>query len=307
MRCQIIPAIIACSMLAACTPYQEMSGVKGLLGGVQAHRIDETTVQVLARGNALTDADTITRYTLRKAAEETLAAGYDGFYIVSDQDRTRRRIVSTMDISGTANGTTSVHGTMTGAGNTAFISGTANSTAFLSGTATTQTYNIIKPGETVTIKMFRGPKRSNAPGVYDAHELLRFMVPPQRTSSRVASGESVPTSQSPSVTNPASASNPNTLEDALRQVAIEAKVPMDIGQGTTITKVEAAGAQLLLTASITGQAPLTSQFDNTATQICELEQQYQILSAGASIRVVYLGADGTNVGAITMTRRECGL
>ncbi len=310
MTYRIILTIAASLALVGCTPYQEMSGVKGLLGGVQAHRIDESTVQILARGNAFTDTDTITRYTLRKAAEETVADGYDGFYIVSDQDRSRHQTISRTDISGTANGSTFINGTATGFGNTALFNGTANSTTFLSGTATTTAYNIIKPGETITIKMFRGPKPSNAPGVYDAHELLRYMVPPQRTGGHPESGESITASRQPnllSVANPVPGSNPNTLEDTLRQVSADVKVPMNFGQNTVVTKVEAIGTQLRLTANISGQVPLISQYDNMASQICALEPQYQIFHAGASVRVVYLNAGGENIGAITMTRRECGL
>ncbi|WP_374658513.1 hypothetical protein [Phenylobacterium sp.] len=166
-RLRIISAVIACSALAACaTPYQEM----GLLGGVQASRIDETTVQISARGNGYTNAETITRHALRKAAEETVAAGYDGFYIASAQDRTRHM---TQYTSGSA--TTNFSGT---------VMGTGSNTAFLMGTGTThysppQATTVVKPGEAVIIKMFRGAKPSDAPGVYDAHELLRFLAPPQ--------------------------------------------------------------------------------------------------------------------------------
>lgn len=175
MKRRIIFAVVASSVLAACaTPYQESglssSGVRGLLGGVQASRIDETTIQISTRGNAYTSAETITRYALRKAAEETLAYGYDGFYVVSDQDRTRRVTDYT---PGSA--TTSFSGT---------VMGTGNNTAFVTGSGTTaysppEAITYVKPGSTLTVKMFKGPKPNDAPGVYDARDLLRFLVPPQ--------------------------------------------------------------------------------------------------------------------------------
>jgi hypothetical protein len=174
MKRRIIFAVVASSVLAACaTPYQERglsSGVRGLLGGVQASRIDETTIQISTRGNAYTSAETITLYALRKAAEETLAYGYDGFYVVSDQDRTRRITEYT---PGSA--TTNFSGT---------VMGTGNNSAFVTGSGTTsyspgETTTYVKPGSALTVKMFKGPKPNDAPGVYDARDLLRFLVPPQ--------------------------------------------------------------------------------------------------------------------------------
>lgn len=166
-RWRMMLTAAACSTVAACaTPYQEM----GFFGGVQASRIDETTVQISARGNAYTSAETISRYALRKAAEETIADGYDGFFIVSDQDRTRH---STYYSPGTA--TTTYSGTAMSTGyNTAYVSG-IGTTSY----TPPQAYTFVKPGEAVMIKMFKGPKRSDAPGVYDAHELLRFLAPPK--------------------------------------------------------------------------------------------------------------------------------
>ena len=300
MKYRIILAAINCSVLAACaTPYQQM----GLMGGVQASRIDETTVQISARGNAFTDADTVSRYALRKAAEETVADGYDGFYVVSDQDRSRHGTIytgggSTTNFSGTAMGV---------GGNTAFINGTATTTY-----SPPQAYNFIKPGEAVTIKMFKGPKPSDAPGIFDAHELLRFMAPAQQAGNRPEPVKSAPVSYQPSplpVSNLAPELKPGALEGALKQVAMGAKVPADVGENTTITKVEAVGTQLMVTASVAGQVDSVSdqQYANVASQICGIDTRYQILKAGASVHVVYLNSSGKNVGAIMVTRRECGI
>lgn len=141
-----VGACVAALALASCaTPYQDM----GFLGGVSATRIDSTTVQVTARGNAYTDADTIQRYVLRKAAEETIAAGFDGFEMSSSRDRSRTgRVGSTV---------------VTGSGYGAF--------------ATNSSWQVVKPGESVMVRMFKGPKPADAPlGVYDAREVLRYMT-----------------------------------------------------------------------------------------------------------------------------------
>lgn len=148
--------VVACGALTACaTPYQE----QGFLGGVHATRVDETTVQIAARGNAYTDADTINHYAIRKAAEETLADGFDLFLIVNAADRTRQGSFVT-------NGSATT--------NTSYFAGTATSqTTYNPG----QVVNFVKPGETMTIKLFKGAKPANAPSnLFDAREVLKYIV-----------------------------------------------------------------------------------------------------------------------------------
>lgn len=138
-------AVLAIVVAGCATQYKEM----GATGGVMAARIDADTFQITARGNAFTDPDTIQRFALRKAAEETIANGYDVFEVVSARDRSRTGRHS------------SAYGTARGGYVVAWGSG----------------WDIIKPGETVLIKMRRGPKPSDAPaGVFDAREVLRYMV-----------------------------------------------------------------------------------------------------------------------------------
>lgn len=153
-------ALAACLALAGCaTPYQEM----GALGGVEAHRIADDTLQVLARGNAYTDPATIQRYALRKAAEATIQAGYDYFAIVGDQDASRRGQVYS--------------GGATGGWRTAWLFGTS--------------WEMIKPGATVIVKMMRAPAPDPLPAnVYDARKSLAYlsggdyMPPPPRPRPR---------------------------------------------------------------------------------------------------------------------------
>ena len=75
--------LAACQLAACATPYKEM----GMGGGVREVQITSDIAQVTARGSALTDPDKIEQYVLRKAAETTLAAGYDDFEIISSSDR----------------------------------------------------------------------------------------------------------------------------------------------------------------------------------------------------------------------------
>lgn len=132
--------------LAACaTPYQEM----GLRGGVKAVRITNDTAQITAAGNAYTDEDTIQRYALRRAAEETINDGYDVFRIETDADRTRV--------------------------------GSTSSTILTSGRHSVlgfgYTMPIIKPGQTLLIRMSKGPAPDPLPdGMFDAREVLKYAL-----------------------------------------------------------------------------------------------------------------------------------
>ena len=132
-------------MLCACsTPYQEM----GLLGGVSATQIDSNTISVTAQGNGYTSNATIKNYALLKAADETLAHGFDYFAIGDQSDESQ-------------------HGAMS------FSSASGNRFGWFGSGFSMET---IKPGETVMVKMYRGKKPPEAPPNYfDAHEIETYL------------------------------------------------------------------------------------------------------------------------------------
>ena len=80
MRRYLIVLLVAGALTGCATPYRQM----GLFGGVNASQIDTTTMRVSARGNAFTDIGQIRDYVLLRAAEETLAHGYDLFRVVGE-------------------------------------------------------------------------------------------------------------------------------------------------------------------------------------------------------------------------------
>lgn len=142
-------ALMAAAIAACSTTYGEM----GFGGGVTAAPVTSDTYRISARGNGYTDATTIQDYSLLKAAEVTLAAGKSHFLILSGNDATRRSVGQT---AGTFN--TNFYG------NSAF-------TTYNPG----YTYNIVKPGEDLVIRVFspdRGqsvpPNAFNAQEVYDS-------------------------------------------------------------------------------------------------------------------------------------------
>ena len=131
--------------LASCvTPYQPM----GLLGGVSATQISGDTFQITARGNGYTDPDAIQRYALRKAAETTLAAGFDYFAVGEEADRSRSGQVTYGSVQ-------AHHGWASGF---------------------SVTGNIFKPGQTVLIRCIKGDMpKPLPPGTYNAHEVVQYL------------------------------------------------------------------------------------------------------------------------------------
>lgn len=157
-----------CAALAGCaTPYGEM----GAWGGVTAKRFDETTILVSGRANAFTSQDTMQTYLLRKSAEETVAAGYDLFYIASSQDRTQHGAIA---LPGQSYSTTTGQAQLVG--NQVFGSAQTNTT-YMPG----QVMQTTLPAGAFVIKLYRGQKPENAPpGLFDAHEVLRYLTPPAK-------------------------------------------------------------------------------------------------------------------------------
>lgn len=138
-------ALLALLPAACATPYQKL----GPTGGVKAVQLQTDLAQVTARGSIMTDADTVERYVLRKAAETTLNSGFDHFEIVSVSDRTRA-------IQGFA-------GYMRAVGQGLPTAGV--------------TVPFIRPGETVLIRMLRGPQPTAAGAVvFDARDLLEHLT-----------------------------------------------------------------------------------------------------------------------------------
>jgi hypothetical protein len=137
--------VLGAAQLAACaTPYQEL----GLRGGVKAVQITANIAQVTARGTVTTDPDKVQRYALRKAAETTVAAGYDLFEVVADTDRSRSSQAAAGYTTGGIGGFPALGLSMP----------------------------FIKPGQTFLIRMSRGPMPEAAgPTIFDARQVIAHL------------------------------------------------------------------------------------------------------------------------------------
>jgi hypothetical protein len=80
--------VLAGASLSACataTPYQPNVKGQAVSGGYGDQKITADRFKVTFAGNSLTSKDTVERYLLYRAAELTLAEGYDGF-IMADRE-----------------------------------------------------------------------------------------------------------------------------------------------------------------------------------------------------------------------------
>lgn len=90
-RAAAIAAILTAGGMTACataTPYQPNVRGQSVSGGYADQRITENRFKVNFNGNSLTNRDTVERYLLFRAAELTLAQGYDGF-VLADRETNR--------------------------------------------------------------------------------------------------------------------------------------------------------------------------------------------------------------------------
>ena len=83
-----VTAALALAACATATPYQPL-GTRGSGGGFAEQRLEANRYRVVFAGNDYTSRQRVENYLLFRAAELTLANGYDGFTIVRrDTDKT---------------------------------------------------------------------------------------------------------------------------------------------------------------------------------------------------------------------------
>jgi hypothetical protein len=76
-----VGAALALAACATATPYQPL-GTRGSSGGFAEQRIEANRYRVVFAGNDYTSRQRVENYLLYRAAELTVANGYDGFTIV---------------------------------------------------------------------------------------------------------------------------------------------------------------------------------------------------------------------------------
>jgi hypothetical protein len=99
------------------------------------------------------------------------------------------------------------------------------------------------------------------------------------------------------------------LEEALHLMAAQAQLPIRVDEVTTLSRIEAQGTQLRRTYVVALQdAMLNAQFRAGSTNsICAHAPFLPLFRAGATIREVYVKSNSSPIGAILITRDDCGL
>ena len=98
------------------------------------------------------------------------------------------------------------------------------------------------------------------------------------------------------------------LEEALRMLAAEAQTPITVDEVTTLARIEAAWTQLRRTYVVDLEGmTLTEEFSaGSRDGICAWSPFRPILQAGGSIRELYVERSGREIGAVIVTRADCG-
>jgi hypothetical protein len=89
----VLAATLALGLgLAACetaTPYQPLQASNQVYGGFSDQKLDDTHVRVTFQGNSVTSREQVNNYLLYRAAELTVAQGFDWFEMVDQHTHDR--------------------------------------------------------------------------------------------------------------------------------------------------------------------------------------------------------------------------
>jgi hypothetical protein len=150
----LILSLVACA--AGPTPYREATGDFGY----RDQQLESNRYRVSFAGNSATPLNSVQDYALYRAAELTLARGYDYFKVVERSTDTR---------------STGVGGPRIGVGVGSGSSGSGvgiGVSSILGGGGFADDYMV-----TMDILMFEGEKPAADPDAYDAREVLRRLEP----------------------------------------------------------------------------------------------------------------------------------
>lgn len=100
----------------------------------------------------------------------------------------------------------------------------------------------------------------------------------------------------------------NGLEETLRLMAVDSQPSIVLDEVTTLARIEAVGSQLRRTYIVDLEGmTISNEFRAGSTNgICAHGPFIPLLQAGATIREVYVEQGGREIGAVIVTRTECG-
>ncbi|WP_395447231.1 hypothetical protein ACHMW7_19830 [Aminobacter sp. UC22_36] len=96
------------------------------------------------------------------------------------------------------------------------------------------------------------------------------------------------------------------LEGTFALMAAEGKPPIPVDEITTLTKIEARGSQLFRTFTVTKEIEFTTQFQNDVTNsLCGFDVFGPLLKSGGIFNEVYVRPDGSIIGSVAISHRDC--
>jgi hypothetical protein len=100
----------------------------------------------------------------------------------------------------------------------------------------------------------------------------------------------------------------NGLPETLRLMTVDSQPPIVVDDVTTLARIEAVGNQLRRTYIVDLEGmTISNEFRAGITNnICAYSPFIPLLRAGATIREVYVDRGGREIGAVMVTRNECG-
>lgn len=98
-------------------------------------------------------------------------------------------------------------------------------------------------------------------------------------------------------------------EQSIAYIANNAKTPVKLNSSFSVTSVQAVGKQLLLTGTTDrpDQALAGKERSDLTNMICSDNAILDLLRMGASVRTVALDSSGSQVAALLISAKECGV
>jgi len=139
--------------------------------------------------------------------------------------------------------------------------------------------------------------------------LMLFLVPALNAAFEAASNSMVESSKDEPAAQQASVEfllKSKGLEATLALMAAEGELPVTVDDITTLTGLEAKGTEIFRTFTVTKDVEFTTQFRHAITNgICDLDVFGPLLKSGGVFNEVYVRPDGSTIGAVAISRRDC--
>ena len=166
----LLVSLLTVLLLSSCSPSKYMSKGDNVWGmyGYSEVPIDSSTCLITYAGDYTQPSDLVDRYALYRAAEVTVAKGFD-YFVVMDGQANASALTNVMQNAGTPT-TTIEHDIDPQTGRMIPVAVTTSNPSYMTSTSTAHTV-------TKTIRMFKGARPADNVQAYDAKSMVTMMAP----------------------------------------------------------------------------------------------------------------------------------